>query len=134
MKNPILEQVLQSARRRRSAILLATTALHRRLRNPLPGRFQPYSHTLPDRYPWLFKFAARELTAAELNILSFGCSRGDEVFTLRRYFPRAALRGIDVDPHNIAACRARAGRAARMSFCTAATTHGEPSSAFDAIF
>jgi SAM-dependent methyltransferase len=134
MKNPIPEQVLQSARRGRSAILLATAALHRRLRHPLAGRFQPYGHTLPDRYPWLFKFAARELTPGELNILSFGCSRGDEVFTLRRYFPLATLRGIDVDPHNIATCRARAGTAARMSFHTAATTHGEPSKAYDAIF
>jgi SAM-dependent methyltransferase len=134
MKNPILEQVLQSARRGRSSILLATEALHRRLRNPLPGRFQPFGHTLPDRYPWLFEFAARELTPQDLNILSFGCSRGDEVFTLRRYFPLAALRGIDIDPHNIATCRARAGRDARMSFHTAATTHGEPSNAFHAIF
>lgn len=134
MKKPILEQVVQSARRGRNSILLATAALHRRLRNPMTGRFQPYNHTLPDRYPWLFEFAARELTPQDLNILSFGCSRGDEVFTLRRYFPLAALRGIDVDARNIATCRARAGSDARMSFHTAATTHGEPSNAFDAIF
>jgi SAM-dependent methyltransferase len=134
MKSPILEQALQSARRGRRAILLATAALHQRLRGPLPGQFQRSGHTLPDRYPWLFNFAAGELASGELNILSFGCSRGDEVFTLRRYFPLAALRGIDVDPRNIATCRARAGNATRMSFCTAATTDGEPSNAFDAIF
>jgi SAM-dependent methyltransferase len=134
MKGPILEQVLQRARRGHSAMLLASAALHRRLRNHLPGRFQPYSHTLPDRYPWLFQFAARELGAGEAKILSFGCSRGDEVFTLRRYFPLATLRGIDVDPRNIAACTARLTVDARMSFGTAATTHGEPSDAFDAIF
>ena len=134
MKSQILERVLRRARRGRSAILLATAALQRRLRHPLPGRFQPYSHTLPDRYPWLFQFAARELPPGKLDILSFGCSRGDEVFTLRRYFPLATLRGIDVDPRNIAACRSRAGNATRMSFGTAATTRGEPSSTFDAIF
>jgi SAM-dependent methyltransferase len=134
MKSPIVEQVLQSARRSRSVIMLATAALGRRLREPLRGRFQPYSHTLPDRYPWLFEFAARALPPVDLNILSFGCSRGDEVFTLRRYFPLAALRGIDVDPRNIAACTARTAGIARMSFCTAATTHGEPSNSFDAIF
>jgi SAM-dependent methyltransferase len=134
MKSPILEQVLRRARRGRSAMLLATAALQRRLRHPLPGRFQPSSHTLPDRYPWLFQFAARELPPGKLDILSFGCSSGDEVFTLQRYFPLAALRGIDVDPRNIAACRARAANAARLSFCTAATTYAEASNAYDAIF
>jgi SAM-dependent methyltransferase len=134
MKSLIVEQVLRGARRGRSVLRLATEALDRRLRKRLPGRFQPYSHTLPDRYPWLFQFAARALPPTDLNILSFGCSRGDEVFTLRHYFPLAALRGIDVDPRNIAACTARAAQVARMSFCAAATTHGEPSNSFDAIF
>ena len=32
-----------------------------RLRAPAEGRFQPYPHTLPDRYPWLFDFAAAAL-------------------------------------------------------------------------
>jgi SAM-dependent methyltransferase len=114
---------------------LALAALSRRVRQPLPGRFQPYSHTLPDRYPWLFEFAARELGRRErLRILSFGCSRGEEVFTLRRYFPRATLRGIDVDPRNIALARARAPQDQELSFAIAADTRAEPSAAYDAIF
>src|SRR5579872_5303591 len=54
----------------------------------IPGQFQTYNHTLPNRYPWLFQFAAESLAHdRDLNLLSFGCSRGDEVFTLRSYFP-----------------------------------------------
>ncbi len=104
---------------------------------PLPGRFQPYSHTLPDRYPWLFGFARDHLVGIPaLRILSFGCSRGEEVFTLRKYFPAADLKGIDIDPRNIDCClaRARAERAAGMTFAVAATTAAERAEYYDAIF
>jgi len=103
----------------------------------LPGQFQIYSHTLPNRYPWLFSFAAQQLgSECDLKLLSFGCSRGDEVFALRSYFPRAHIRGIDVDPRNIALCeaRARADGISGVSFLTAATTQGESSASYDAIF
>jgi SAM-dependent methyltransferase len=103
----------------------------------MPGQFQRYSHTLPDRYPWLFKFSAAQIVASQpLRLLSFGCSRGDEVFALRRYFPHADIKGIDVDPHNIDLCeqRARQERVAGVSFSVAATTAAEPSASYDAIF
>ena len=35
--------------------------LRRHLRPAVAGRFQPYPHTLPNRYPWLFDFAAAAL-------------------------------------------------------------------------
>ena len=80
----------------------------RRLRRPVEGRFQSYAYTLPDRYPWLFDFAAERLgRIAAPRLLSFGCSRGDEVFSLARRLPQATIKGIDIDPRNIAACRAR---------------------------
>jgi SAM-dependent methyltransferase len=104
---------------------------------PISGQFQTYSHTLPDRYPWLFQFAAAQLEAhSPLNLLSFGCSRGDEVFALRSHFPTAQIKGIDVDPENIAQCeqRSRQQGAAGMRFSTAATTAAEPASSYDAIF
>jgi SAM-dependent methyltransferase len=103
----------------------------------LPGEYQTYSYTRADRYPWLFEFAARQLGAQQpLSILSFGCSRGEEVFSLRRYFPRATLKGIDVNPRNIARClaRLRAEKTTNMRFATAASTRGEPTGAYDAIF
>jgi hypothetical protein len=119
-------------------------ALQRRLWQPvgeepvsLPGQFQAYNYTLPDRYPWLFQFAAASLAAAtDLRLLSFGCSRGDEVFTLCKYFPTAAIKGIDIDPANIAHCQSRmpAGAKQSIAFATAASTESEADEAYDAIF
>ena len=111
--------------------------LRRRLRRPAPERFQPYPHTLPDRYPWLFDFAAAALAGFPApRLLSFGCSRGDEVFSLRLRFPEAAIKGIDIDPANIAACvaRSRPLDESRLAFEAASNTRGEPSSHYDAIF
>jgi SAM-dependent methyltransferase len=108
-----------------------------RVRGPVPGVFQPYNHTLPDRYPWLFRFAAERLGHRQgLRILSFGCSLGEEVFSLRNYFPTADIKGIDIDPRNIHRCqlRARAENALGVTFTTAATTQGEPAASYDAIF
>jgi SAM-dependent methyltransferase len=106
-------------------------------RPPLVGQFQPYNHTLPDRYPWLFQFAARELgDRGNVHILSFGCSEGEEVFALAKYFPDATIRGIDIDPGNIARCRTRGreGSWERLTFAEASTTQAEPSSSYDALF
>lgn len=103
----------------------------------VPGVFQPYNHTLPDRYPWLFGFAAARLgTRPDLKILSFGCSRGAEPDTLRKYFPNAQIKGIDIDPRNIAHCMTRtwATDSASTTFAVAAGTEGEPAESFDAIF
>jgi SAM-dependent methyltransferase len=135
MKVPNLVKPL--ARKGRDALRDAYYVMYRKLRRPLPGEYQTYSYTRPDRYPWLFEFAARQLGARRpLSILSFGCSRGDEVFSLRRYFPGAALKGIDVNRRNIARCQARvrAERPGNLTFETAASTAGEPTGSHDAIF
>jgi SAM-dependent methyltransferase len=103
----------------------------------VPGEFQPYYFTRPDRYPWLFGFAAERLgSRPNLSVLSFGCSRGEEVFSLRKYFPAAVLKGIDINPRNIARCQARmrAENPTNMTFEIAATTEGEATSSYDAIF
>jgi SAM-dependent methyltransferase len=111
--------------------------LRRRFRRPLPGRFQTYSHTLPDRYPWLFEFARANIGSfIGARLLSFGCSRGEEVFALRKYFPTAVIKGIDIEPGNISRCesRARMGDATGMIFAVAANTEAEPAGFYDAIF
>jgi SAM-dependent methyltransferase len=112
-------------------------ALRRRFRRAVPGRFQAYSHTLPDRYPWLFEFAKANVSkSADVRLLSFGCSRGEEVFTLRKYFPEAFIKGIDIARSNISRCeaRARAEEATGMTFAVAANTEAEPAGCYDAIF
>ena len=128
MKPPGWSFLKQVARSSRSAL--------RRV-GAVSGQFQTYSHTLPDRYPWLFRYAASQLPASgNLRVLSFGCSSGEEVFALRRYFPQAEIVGIDVNPENIALCRQRAHRKASegLRFVTAASTEDERSNSYDAIF
>jgi len=90
-----------------------------------------------DRYPETFSFVQRELGGERaLNILSFGCSTGEEVFSLRHYFPQATIKGVDINPGNIAVCRRRLRRLndARIEFYTAGTLAAEPSASYDAIF
>ncbi|HUE64548.1 MAG TPA: class I SAM-dependent methyltransferase [Rhizomicrobium sp.] len=104
------------------------------MRQPVPGRFQPYHHTLPDRYPWLFRFVAATMgEQKDCHLLSFGCSRGDELLSLRRYFPGAAITGIDYDKTNIARCRARI-KDPLVRLAVSATTEAEAAQSCDAIF
>ncbi|MES2442068.1 MAG: class I SAM-dependent methyltransferase [Pseudomonadota bacterium] len=102
----------------------------------LRGGFQSSSETSRNRYPRIFAFVQAQLGAdSARRILSFGCAGGDEVFTLRRYFPRAAIRGIDINPGNIAACRRLAPPDdPGLSFEAASSTAGEPANRYDAIF
>jgi len=137
MKIPALQLLSDVSRKGCAALRRALPGLRPGTQLPVAGRFQPYNHTLPNRYPWLFEFTRACLhDAQDLCILSFGCSRGDEVFALRDYFPTAAIKGIDIDPGNISDCRARAltGRDSDMTFAVAATTRAEKSASYDAIF
>jgi SAM-dependent methyltransferase len=70
-----------------------------------------------------------------VRLLSFGCSIGEEVFSLRASFPAARLRGLDISARNIGDAERRRRRAgdARMSFARASTTRREPSDAYDAV-
>lgn len=63
--------------------------------------------TWMDRYPEVFA-SAREYfrDRKDLRILSFGCSTGEEVLTLRHYFPGAFITGAEINPRSLAICRA----------------------------
>ena len=101
------------------------------------GVFQPFCDTKPDRYPVIFRFVQETLgTESALTILSYGCSSGEEVFSLGRYFPRAKTKGIDVNPGSIAVARAKLKRApdSAITFETANSTMAEPDAFYDAIF
>lgn len=109
----------------------------RLLRRPPADMFQPFNDTLPDRYPAIFKFVQGQLGAdRDLKLLSFGCATGEEVFTLRRYFPRASIEGLDINAGSIAvACRRlRASPDPGLSFACVASTQDEPAGAYDAVF
>lgn len=101
------------------------------------GTFQPFNNTELDRYPAIFGFVQSALGRdSPIKILSYGCSTGEEVFSLRKYFPRATIRGVDINVANIAVCQQRLRTApdSGILFETAASTDLEPSGVYDAIF
>jgi len=111
-----------------------------RLRQP-QRLYQVSSVTFEDRYPLEFRFVRDWLgDSSERSLLSFGCSTGEEVFSLRRYFPSAAIKGIDINPDNIAICKRRLSGmgapalAAKTGFAAASGTDVEPAGHYDAIF
>ena len=64
---------------------------------------QRLTNTAPNRYPDIFRtlrarveaVRGKELGAGNLRILSFGCSAGFEMLSLRAYFPDASIFGCD---------------------------------------
>ncbi len=106
-----------------------------RLTRP-PNLFQPHNDTAPDRYPGVFGFIRGAIPdGPEARLLSFGCSTGDEVFSLRSYFPQSTITGIDISRANIAVCRRRSRRDGdgRMRFVRAGTASGEAPGTYDAV-
>ncbi len=131
------------SRPRRALQLFWRLATDRAFRNykwvsyfPPKGAFQLHKTTQPDRYPDIFEFLRAQLGAeSEIRILSFGCSSGEEVFSLRQYFPRATIKGIDINPRNIAQCKKQLRRKpdAAISFVTANSTAQEAAASYDLI-
>lgn len=109
-----------------------------RLKRDKPDNlFQPYNTTQHDRYPGIFTFVCGQLSdIVAPHLLSYGCSTGEEVFTLREYFSCAEIVGIDINPYNVAVCRKRLIRSgdAHIRFELAGSPRAEPESFYDAIF
>ena len=101
------------------------------------GQYQRDPATRLDRYPLAFRFARDQLgDETATRILSFGCSTGEEVFTLRGYFPTATIKGIEVDPARIRICEERLREIgdSQISFQCAADASGELPESHDAVF
>ncbi len=99
--------------------------------------FQDYGTTSMNRYPRLFAFAREALTeCASPSLLSFGCSTGEEVLSLRQYFPYATIKGLDIHPGHIARClkRQQTRPDPGMQFRVAGDTAEEAAATYDAIF
>ena len=68
---------------------------------------QPYPTTSADRYPEVFTAISAHLWEIERpTILSYGCSDGSEVRSLRRWFPQATIVGLDPNGRMIQLARA----------------------------
>jgi cyclopropane fatty-acyl-phospholipid synthase-like methyltransferase len=80
----------------------STILLRLRFRGAL---HQTTARTWINRYPELFSACREHLGDNEqLRLLSYGCSTGEEVITLRKYFPRAQLVGAEINPQSLSRC------------------------------
>lgn len=112
-----------------------------RLRSETLGRWKHrgYYHqhptfTLPNRYPLLFEQCARHCAAqARPRLLSFGCSSGEEVFSLAEHLPQAVIVGVDINEWCLAECR-RKDPQHRHVFHHRLSPEFERERDFDAIF
>ncbi len=63
----------------------------------MTGLLQTETNTTRNRYPMAFESCAASIRR-DAKILSFGCSNGDEVFTLaERYFDNSTIVGVDLN-------------------------------------
>jgi hypothetical protein len=85
--------------------------------------------TCDERYPELFDLAA-ELAPAAKRILSFGCSSGEELVSLRRRFPMAEIVGAEINGRSRRLAFRRTLRDARTSVIHPNSING----VFDIIF
>ncbi len=121
--------------RLRSFGYLAWNEVEKSYRRLFPGQHQLTSTTSADRYPELFAEAANLLNANSqpCRILSYGCSTGEECFSLKRYMPNSTIIGLDINRNNLK--KARAANASKdilflESNAENLTQHGP----YDAIF
>lgn len=111
-----------------------TTILNRLFR---PGSLHlTCNYTKMDRYPEIFGQARDHFAGrpnSELKLLSFGCSTGEEAFSLRDYFPEAEIVGVDISEWNLKKARSQnKDRRTRFLFSDDETLDKE--GPFDAVF
>lgn len=102
-------------------------------RAPAPELFQITGYTTPGRYPVLFSGLVRALEGRTApRVLSFGCSSGEEIESLRALMPEATFVGIDINPHSIALARRRLAHSG-VQLIHAGRIEPIPEAPFDAI-
>jgi len=76
--------------------------LKKNFRKIFKDQHQLTSTTAEDRYPELFTEAVRLSNPQSVSkILSYGCSTGEECFSLKKYFPSASILGVDINKSNL---------------------------------
>ncbi|MDQ6422471.1 methyltransferase domain-containing protein [Paenibacillus sp. LHD-117] len=90
--------------------------------------------TSMNRYPVIFS-ACRDYLGdnGNLKILSYGCSTGEEVLTLRQYFPTAHIVGAEINKHSLAVCKKRSVDE-KITFVHSSFGELQKHGKFDAIF
>jgi predicted O-methyltransferase YrrM len=90
---------------------------------------QTTPQTAEERYPALFNLAA-SLRPDAKRILSFGCSTGEELVSLRRRFPWAEIVGAEINPRSRVIARRRVASDTMISVIAPKAISGS----FDLIF
>jgi hypothetical protein len=95
---------------------------------------QTTSLTFMNRYPTIFS-ACRDYFEGkqDLKILSYGCSTGEEVLTLREYFPTANIIGAEINKCSIAMC-SKLPVDDKITFVYSTLSEIQQHGHFDAIF
>lgn len=89
----------------KSEIYFLVNGIRKFQRSFYSAQHQLTSTTGTNRYPELFEEVRKnmfEKAAQKISILSFGCSTGEECFSLRRYFNNALIIGTDINKSNLA--------------------------------
>ena len=90
--------------------------------------------TIPNRYPLLFKACADYLSpVSNPKILSFGCSTGEEVFSIGQLIPQAEILGVDINTWCIREAKKKASNP-NHTFVHRLSKEFESGGPFDAIF
>jgi len=90
--------------------------------------------TCSNRYPEVFIECLGYFAGTEnIRILSFGCSTGEEVLTLREYFPHATIVGADINKRSLKTCR-KLPVDEKISFVYSTPKNLKELGTFDAIF
>jgi hypothetical protein len=100
------------------------------------GRYccQTSTFTKSNRYPEVFRQVQSCLSDnCSPHILSYGCSTGEEVFTLGNYFPGASIVGVDINEWCIRKCQITSDDG-RYSFFHRFSSEFMQAMNFDAIF
>lgn len=113
-KNPFVKLFCVVLRKGKHAVKLLVNPKERaqwNMEHFKKGRVQQTTQlTWEDRYPDIFA-ACKEFfdkqNRENIRILSYGCCTGEEVVTLRKYFPKAEIIGAEINRHSLKVCRKR---------------------------
>jgi hypothetical protein len=96
--------------------------------------YQQATFTTSERYPLLFQTCADHLSSERSpKILSFGCSTGEEVFSIGKRLPKAIIMGVDINHWCLRQCRKK-NLNPNYLFVHRFSKEFESASDFDAIF
>lgn len=63
-------------------------------------KYNLYGKTWENRYPVIFS-NCKKIHKDPKDILSFGCSTGEECITLKNYFPNSSITGVEIDKERL---------------------------------